>query len=328
MAKQFLDSAGLTALWDRIKAGFAPTWKAIDINEVSLTTTADKLVLGLKTTGPNPAGTDTNPVSGTLDIPAVTTSKAGVMTAYDKAKLDNLGSSINGAIKFDGLQVNSKALTLTNKIANFNLEYDSASDSQVWHKKARIKSLKKKLQEPDASADNFKAGVDNVNDMSYRLVWVDSYDKDADNTIAINDKTGTHYDPLISAENIDTSHNEKVGALLWGSHSSETPGHYVVITGPSFIKCYNKLMEVRTMSGYVYEASVCNVQSSDPNKKIQITVNSDGYLCEPTEATDPTVNPTENCNPIPAHNHFLLLISEFIAPIAAKQGGENKLNIK
>lgn len=136
------------------------------------------------------------------------------------------------------------------------------------------------------------AKVDNVNDMSYRLVWVDSYDKDADNTIAINDKTGTHYDPLISAENIDTSHNEKVGALLWGSHSSETPGHYVVITGPSFIKCYNKLMEVRTMSGYIYEASVCNVQSSDPNKKIQITVNSDGYLCEPTEATDPTVNPT------------------------------------
>lgn len=131
MAKQFLDSAGLTALWDRIKAGFAPTWKAIDINEVSLTTTADKLVLGLKTTGPNPAGTDTNPVSGTLDIPAVTTSKAGVMTASDKAKLDNLGSSINGAIKFDGLQVNSKALTLTNKIANFNLEYDSASDSLI-----------------------------------------------------------------------------------------------------------------------------------------------------------------------------------------------------
>lgn len=45
------------------------------------------------------------------------------------------------------------------------LEYDSASDSQVWHKKARIKSLKKKLQEPDASADNFNAGTDKVNDM-------------------------------------------------------------------------------------------------------------------------------------------------------------------
>ena len=41
-----------------------------------------------------------------------------------------------------------------------------------------------------------------------------------------------------------------------------------------------------------------------------------------------TTKPTANCNPIPDQNHFLLLISEFIAPIAAKHGGVNKLNIK
>lgn len=45
------------------------------------------------------------------------------------------------------------------------LEYDTASEFQLKDKKARIKSLKKKLQETDASADNFKAGTDKVNDM-------------------------------------------------------------------------------------------------------------------------------------------------------------------
>ena len=42
----------------------------------------------------------------------------------------------------------------------------------------------------------------------------------------------------------------------------------------------------------------------------------------------PTVNPTPICNPIPPNNHFLFFNSEFIAPIAAKQGGLNKLNIE
>ena len=40
------------------------------------------------------------------------------------------------------------------------------------------------------------------------------------------------------------------------------------------------------------------------------------------------VNPTANCNAMPAQNHLLFLISAFIAPIAAKHGGVNKLNIK
>lgn len=45
------------------------------------------------------------------------------------------------------------------------LEYDTASEFQLRHKKAHIKSLKKKLREPDASAVNFNAATDKVNDM-------------------------------------------------------------------------------------------------------------------------------------------------------------------
>ena len=44
--------------------------------------------------------------------------------------------------------------------------------------------------------------------------------------------------------------------------------------------------------------------------------------------TKPTVKPTANCKPMPAKSHFLSLISAFIAPIAAKHGGEKRLNIK
>ena len=52
-------------------------------------------------------------------------------------------------------------------------------------------------------------------------------------------------------------------------------------------------------------------------------------IIEPKKNTKNEIQyPIENCNPIPANSHFLSFISEFIAPIAAKQGGVNKLNIK
>lgn len=40
------------------------------------------------------------------------------------------------------------------------------------------------------------------------------------------------------------------------------------------------------------------------------------------------VKPVANYRPMPPNSHFLLLISEFIAPIAAKQGGVYRLNIR
>ena len=89
------------------------------------------------------------------------------------------------------------------------------------------------------------------NDTSkYRLVWVDQYIEENDKSY-INSPNA----PLIEAMDINTSRNEHVGALIWGSHNNDHK-HYVVITGPSFIKCYNRLMTCPTMSGYLYEANI------------------------------------------------------------------------
>ena len=41
----------------------------------------------------------------------------------------------------------------------------SVSDSQVWHKKSRIESLKKQLQGLDMKAEGFKAGTEKLDAM-------------------------------------------------------------------------------------------------------------------------------------------------------------------
>lgn len=129
MAKQFLDSTGLNALWGKITAGFAPTWKAVDISAITVTPQTSDVVLGFSTTGPNPANTNNGVISGTLTIPAATQSKAGILTSADKKKIDEMSTSISTSILFNGLNINGNPLKLTDKIANFNLVYNSTSDT-------------------------------------------------------------------------------------------------------------------------------------------------------------------------------------------------------
>ena len=83
-----------------------------------------------------------------------------------------------------------------------------------------------------------------------RLVWVDHYD------ISKTDSRRAYDSSLITDLAINEETDEHAGALLW--RKNETDKHYVVITGPSFIKCYNHLMTRKTSSGYVYETSVYN----------------------------------------------------------------------
>lgn len=41
----------------------------------------------------------------------------------------------------------------------------SVADSQIWHKKARIEELKKKIAELNSPAEKFKAGTNKLKDM-------------------------------------------------------------------------------------------------------------------------------------------------------------------
>ena len=129
MAKQFLDSTGLNTLWGKITAGFAPTWKAVDISKITATPNSTNIVLGFSTTGADPSNTEASVITGNLTLPTATTSLAGMLSAADKQKIDNMSTSISGSIKFDGLKVNGSALKLTNKIADFNLVYNATTDT-------------------------------------------------------------------------------------------------------------------------------------------------------------------------------------------------------
>ena len=129
MAKQFLDSTGLNALWTRIVNGFAPAWKAVDLQSLTLTHNANNVVMGVSSTGPNPGSDNKDVISGVLTIQPASTTAAGVMTSADKTKLDGLSNSINSAISISGVQVKGTDLTLTNKKANFDLKYNSTTDT-------------------------------------------------------------------------------------------------------------------------------------------------------------------------------------------------------
>lgn len=86
-------------------------------------------------------------------------------------------------------------------------------------------------------------------DTSYRLIWINNYVRDEDTTKV---SAASLIDDII----IDSSAGESTGALVWGTHKEGESKHYIVVTGPSFIECYNKLMNCQKNSGYMYEATV------------------------------------------------------------------------
>lgn len=120
-------------------------------------------------------------------------------------------------------------------------------------------------------------------DNSYYLIWVEGYNRDNDTTIKNSDKASLINDLLINS-----SEGEIRGALLWGSHIEGEESHYVVTTGPSFIRCYNALMNCKTVSGYVYETTVYKPENlytvgySQTNTTTKVICNAQGT---PIEAT-------------------------------------------
>ena len=63
----------------------------------------------------------------------------------------------------------SKKEKLIHELQNLEqelLDYgDAVTESQVWHKKARIKQLKQKIAEIDAKKNKFNAGADKLKSM-------------------------------------------------------------------------------------------------------------------------------------------------------------------
>lgn len=131
--QQYLNTAGLQKLWAKIVTGFAPINKAVDLSLTTATATKTGVSINFTACGvdPNLANPElgTKP-SGSLELPVVSQTQAGIMTAADKTKLDGLGNSIDGAIALNGVAVNGTALKISTvgentKHVNFALAYDA-----------------------------------------------------------------------------------------------------------------------------------------------------------------------------------------------------------
>jgi hypothetical protein len=150
---RFLDEAGLEKLWERIYNGFAPRWQSYKPSD-SLSNSDDRIpatfITPVEGTRDGNASLNINFVSaGTVkdannnyygkdivvEIPTVkapasdgTGGKLGLMTPEDKARLDNVGTTAETAVTMKGLKVKNTELTLTNKLANFDLQYNSTTN--------------------------------------------------------------------------------------------------------------------------------------------------------------------------------------------------------
>jgi hypothetical protein len=122
--KKFLDESGLAILWDRITAGFAPRWMSYRpkcTGDTDNLPSKDSIVTQSETDVKIPfvaagvaVGSDGQTViSGhniVATIPAASQTWAGVMSKADKTKLDNLNSSITGAINISNFAVEGNQL--------------------------------------------------------------------------------------------------------------------------------------------------------------------------------------------------------------------------
>lgn len=145
-AKKYLDYSGLNKLWDNICDKFSPKWQTVDFGFLSNPTSDNELKtlqLPIRTLSPAPDDNGvidhTQRLQKTLIFPQASADNAGVMSAADKVKLDELSTSIEDAITIKSIKIgnqlsggtshNATALTVdSNKALAFGLSYDATND--------------------------------------------------------------------------------------------------------------------------------------------------------------------------------------------------------
>lgn len=126
--KKYLDETGLSTLWSRITNGFAPRWMAYRPSTIAADATSVAITHSSAATTEqknNGQGPDI-----VVTLPTVTTEKAGVMSAADKVKLDNINTTAEGAVTIKKIQVNNKDLNIDNdKIVDWDFVYNELTDT-------------------------------------------------------------------------------------------------------------------------------------------------------------------------------------------------------
>lgn len=158
--KQFLDKAGVEALWERIYNGFAPRWQSYKPSNTASsdndklpadfinTYESDYIVNGekdgrksldvtfvsagaIKDANGNKYGRDL--IVQIPEVKAPTSQngadgKYGVMSPADKWKLDNVANTAEDKVTIKGVKVDNSELTLTDKFVNWKLNYDTSTN--------------------------------------------------------------------------------------------------------------------------------------------------------------------------------------------------------
>lgn len=126
--KKYLDEVGLATLWARITDYGAPRWTAYKPTTISADAT--KVVIKHESAATAAQKADSKGVDIAVELPAATQDKAGVMTAADKTKLDNMGSTAEGAVTIKQVQVKNQNLKIdNNKYVDWDFVYNAATDT-------------------------------------------------------------------------------------------------------------------------------------------------------------------------------------------------------
>lgn len=126
--KKYLDETGLATLWGRITNGFSPRWMAYRPTKIEANATDVAITH-------NSAATDEQKKDGqgpdiVVTLPTVTTEKAGVMSAADKVKLNNIGLTAENAVTIKKIKVNNNELSIdTNKVIDWDFVYNESTDT-------------------------------------------------------------------------------------------------------------------------------------------------------------------------------------------------------
>lgn len=126
--KKYLDEVGLAALWARITDYGAPRWTAYKPTTISADAT--KVVIKHESAATAAQKADSKGVDIAVELPAATQDKAGVMTAADKTKLDNMNSTAEDAVTIKQVQVKNQSLKIDgDKYVDWDFVYNSTTDT-------------------------------------------------------------------------------------------------------------------------------------------------------------------------------------------------------
>lgn len=132
--KKFLSYEGLSTFWTLIKDKFADKNAAAKYDSLAVNVNTSGAVISISNLGTTGEGGTLQ--TKTATIPYASTTKAGIISATDYTKLNNLDATLQDKIKFNGLQIatadgNTDVTIDSNKKSAIKLEYSLNSTNNT-----------------------------------------------------------------------------------------------------------------------------------------------------------------------------------------------------